>query len=151
MLLPPSMKAAGNASGQGLRSAACMVTRLNQYTNRTVPAALDILGLANPVATVTGNSSTNVYRWGEYFWKEPGIDNSRGRQWGRIYYSEATPLFPTRCHRALVGRRGAWSSRGRNLPCSQRIQMGEGSSEASNAANHNRNPSRANGRQASSV
>jgi len=82
-------KTGGNASGQDLRPASYTVTRLNQYTNRTVPAALDVLGLANPVATVTLNSGTNVYRRGEYFWKELGIDNSSAAQWTALTVNAA--------------------------------------------------------------
>jgi len=82
-------KTGENASGQDLRPASYTVTRLNKYTNRTVPAALDVLGLANPVATVTVNSGTNVYRRGEYFWKELGIDNSSAAQWTALTVNAA--------------------------------------------------------------
>ena len=66
-----STKAGGNENGAGLRSATYTPDTfgLNQYTNRTVPRAFDVLGLANVAATVTVNSDT-TYRKGEYYRKE---------------------------------------------------------------------------------
>jgi hypothetical protein len=46
---------------------------LNQYTQRDVPGAADIIGIAHASATVTVNGSS-PYRKGEYFWKELSID-----------------------------------------------------------------------------
>jgi hypothetical protein len=56
----------GDASGQNLRSWAYTPNRLNQYSSRTVPGAVDVLGIANPTAAVTVNTYT-AYRHGEYF------------------------------------------------------------------------------------
>ena len=56
----------GDAGGGGLRTASYTPNRLNQYSSRTVPGAVDFLGIANPTAAVTVNGNT-AYRKGEYF------------------------------------------------------------------------------------
>ena len=48
---------------------------LNQYTQRTVPGAVDVLGSAATDATVTVNNES-VVRKGEYFYKELAIANT---------------------------------------------------------------------------
>jgi RHS repeat-associated protein len=59
----------GNPSA--LRTTGYAPNNLNQISNRTVPPKADIIGLANPTATISVNSdSTGVYRRGEYFRKE---------------------------------------------------------------------------------
>jgi RHS repeat-associated protein len=65
----------GDASGLGLRSATYTPNRLNQYTQRTVPDKVDILGIANPTAGVTVNWNT-AYRKGEYFHHALYVPNS---------------------------------------------------------------------------
>jgi RHS repeat-associated protein len=65
----------GDASGLGLRSATYTPNRLNQYTQRTVPDRVDILGIANPTAGVTVNGNT-AYRKGEYFHHALYVPNS---------------------------------------------------------------------------
>ena len=50
-----STAAGGDGSGTGLRGASYTPNRLNQYASRTVPGAVDILGVANPTAAVTVN------------------------------------------------------------------------------------------------
>ena len=47
---------------------------VNQYTARTVPAAVDVLGVAASGSAVTVNSQA-AYRRGEYFWRELGVAN----------------------------------------------------------------------------
>src|SRR5205823_12301650 len=42
-----SSKAGGDQSGAALRSASYSVNSINQYTSRTVPNALNVLGIAN--------------------------------------------------------------------------------------------------------
>ena len=42
----------------GLRPANYTSNRLNQYTQRDIPAFADILGIANPTASVTVNGNT---------------------------------------------------------------------------------------------
>jgi RHS repeat-associated protein len=48
---------------------------LNQYSQRTVPGAVDVLGTAHSNATVTINNQ-GVSRHGEYFFKEFSVANS---------------------------------------------------------------------------
>src|SRR6266516_4651044 len=62
-----STKAGGDQSGAGLRPASYAANSLNQYTNRTVPSAFDVMGIANSSSSVTVNSSATDYRRGEYF------------------------------------------------------------------------------------
>jgi RHS repeat-associated protein len=50
---------------------------LNQYTNRTVPSAIDVIGLATLNASLSVNGST-AYRRGEYFWRELPVSNASG-------------------------------------------------------------------------
>ena len=64
----------GNRDVTGGRAAAVSdytANRLNQYTQRTVPNKVDVLGIANPTAGVTvsivGGSSYTANRKGEYF------------------------------------------------------------------------------------
>ena len=68
-----STAAGGDGSGTGLRAA----SRLNQYASRTVPGAVDILGVANPTAAVTVNG-VSADRKGEYFRRELGVSNASG-------------------------------------------------------------------------
>ena len=71
----------GDANGGPLRSAQYTANRLNQYSSRTVPAYVDILGIANPTAAVTVNGNT-AYRKGEYFHHALNVPNG-------------TPQYPT--------------------------------------------------------
>ena len=48
---------------------------VNQYTARTVPAAVDVLGVAASGSAVTVNGAT-AYRRGEYFWQELTVANA---------------------------------------------------------------------------
>jgi RHS repeat-associated protein len=66
--------AGGDASGGNLRRATYAANPLNQYTSRTVPGALDVIGAASSNATVTVNNEP-TYRKGEYFRAELAIDN----------------------------------------------------------------------------
>src|SRR3989442_15349382 len=70
-----STKAGGDQSGAGLRPASYSANSLNQYTNRTVPNAFDVLGIANAAASVTVNSSPADYRRGENFQELLRVDN----------------------------------------------------------------------------
>jgi RHS repeat-associated protein len=75
-----STKAGGDENGANLRSATYGANNVNQYTNRTVPGALDIIGVANAAATVTVNNQA-TYRHGEYYRKELSINNASAPQW----------------------------------------------------------------------
>jgi RHS repeat-associated protein len=70
----------GDATGAGLRAASYGANLLNQYTNRTVPGTVDILGVANPTAAVTVNGNT-AYRKGDYFWQALSVGNSNAAQY----------------------------------------------------------------------
>jgi RHS repeat-associated protein len=72
-----STKAGGDSQGLNLRQAAYTPNALNQYQQRTVPGALDVLGTANAAATVTVNDQA-TYRRGDYFYKELVVDNNAG-------------------------------------------------------------------------
>lgn len=74
-------KAGGDAAGANLRQATYTANSLDQYTQRTVPGAVDVLGTANSAATVTVNSQA-TYRKGAYFHKALAADNS------------AAPIYP---------------------------------------------------------
>jgi len=64
----------GNEWGSGLHYQNYSVNNLNQYTQRTVPGAVDVTGAANSNATVTVNLQP-TYRHGEYFRSDSRIDN----------------------------------------------------------------------------
>jgi RHS repeat-associated protein len=72
-----SFDSIGNRSSSTVngQTAAYTANLLNQYTNRTVPSVLDVLGTAATNATVTvANQST--LRQGEYFFKQRIVTNS---------------------------------------------------------------------------
>ena len=81
----------GDQTGSNLRSASYFANALNQYTNRTVPAYLDILGSANSNANVLVESGWGpapwqdwhgiAYRKGEFFRAESPLDNSGSPVW----------------------------------------------------------------------
>lgn len=77
-----SAKNGGNELGSP-RQSGYTATSLNQYSQRTVPGAIDILGTANSTATVTVNNQTTV-RKGDYFYKELNVDNSAGSAYAQI-------------------------------------------------------------------
>ncbi len=68
-------KEGGDSSGLGLRLRTYSPNLLNQYSQRTVPNTVDVLGTANSSATVSINGQ-RAYRNGDYFRKELAIDNS---------------------------------------------------------------------------
>jgi len=51
-----STKAGGDQSGASLRPATYTANDLNQYTQRTVPGYVSVLGTANSAATVAGSN-----------------------------------------------------------------------------------------------
>jgi RHS repeat-associated protein len=76
-------KAGGDQAGGNLRLATYSVNNLNQYTNRTVPGAVDVMGVGNAAATVTVNNQA-TYRHGEFYRKELSIGNSSAPQWQAV-------------------------------------------------------------------
>ncbi len=73
----------GNEWGANLRYANYSANNLNQYTSRTVPGAVDVLGTANPEATVTVNNQ-RAGRKGEYFRAEVPLANGAGPVWAAL-------------------------------------------------------------------
>jgi RHS repeat-associated protein len=78
-----STKAGGDPQGLNLRQAIYTANSLNQYQQRSVPAALDISGTANAAATVTVNDQA-TYRRGDYFYKELSVDNTEGPAYPQV-------------------------------------------------------------------
>lgn len=70
----------GNEWGSGLRQGNYTPNNLNQYTSRTVPSYIDVLGSAKSNATVTVND-VSTYRKGEYFSSEVPVTNGAGPIW----------------------------------------------------------------------
>lgn len=75
-----SAASGGDQFGANLRSASYGANLLNQYTNRTVPGYVDILGSATNTATVTVNNQP-TYRRNDYFRAELGVPNTAASVW----------------------------------------------------------------------
>lgn len=71
-----SIKEGGDQYGQNLRSASYTANTLNQYTTRSVPDKINIIGHSTSGSTVQVNSSNADYRRGPYFREELGVSNS---------------------------------------------------------------------------
>ncbi len=74
----------GDASGTGLRPASYSVNNLNQYSQRTNPTSVDVVGVASTAASVSvwiNGASASVYRRGEYFQAVGGAGNGSGPAW----------------------------------------------------------------------
>ena len=76
-------KNGGDSSGTNLFSSTYTANSLNQYTSRTVPGGLDVLGTANTNATVTVNGSSTS-RKGEYFHLPLTLTNASAAVWQSI-------------------------------------------------------------------
>jgi len=74
-------KAGGDQNGANLRLANYTPNNLNQYTQRDVPGAADLMGIASAAALVSVNGDTNVYRHSEYFRKEVSVNNASAAQY----------------------------------------------------------------------
>jgi len=68
-------EAGGDQWGANLRYENYGANNLNQYTNRTVPGAVDIIGIATNTATVTINNQSS-YRKGDYYRTQLPLTNS---------------------------------------------------------------------------
>ena len=80
-----STKAGGDHTGNpaALRSATYSANTLNQYTSRTVPNKIDLLGMADLGATVYVNSDhSGIHRKGQYFRKEQSVLITPGAHFG---------------------------------------------------------------------
>src|SRR5690606_35319412 len=78
-----STESGGDENGANLRSATYTPNRLNQYSQRTVPSYVDVMGLALATSTVTCNSQA-TYRKGEYFRKELSANNCSAALWEAV-------------------------------------------------------------------
>ncbi|MBL9170605.1 MAG: RHS repeat-associated core domain-containing protein [Verrucomicrobiales bacterium] len=70
-----STKVGGDSNGLNQRSATYSANNLNQYTSRTVPAQVNVSGIALPASTMTVNSLATS-RKGEYYWGEATANNA---------------------------------------------------------------------------
>lgn len=77
-----SAKAGGNELGN-LRQATYTANSLNQYTQRTVPGAVDVIGTADTAATVTVNDQGTT-RKADYFYKELTVNNTAAPVYSQI-------------------------------------------------------------------
>ncbi len=73
-------KSGGDSAGQGLRTSYYTANNLNQYTGRTVPGAIDVVGLALATNAVTVNGAT-AERYGQYYRKEISTNNISAAAW----------------------------------------------------------------------
>ena len=78
-----STRAGGDESGAGLRQATYTVNSLNQYSGRTVPGAVDVMGIAHAQAEVKVNGA-DAYRRGEYYRHELSMVNTGGLVWAAV-------------------------------------------------------------------
>ena len=70
----------GDQNGGSLRAATYSPNTLNQYTSRTVPGAVDIMGLVPPAATHSVNGQA-AYHHNEYFQKALTVNNNGTVVW----------------------------------------------------------------------
>jgi YD repeat-containing protein len=98
-----STGAGGGANWGPLRQASYTPNRLNQYTNREVPADVDILGIGNPTASITVNGNT-AYRKGEYFDYTLSTPNSNALWFGMITVHSAYVSGQTDTRTLFVAR-----------------------------------------------
>lgn len=70
-----SAASGGNEWGSGLRYENYTVNNVNQYTQRTVPGSVDVIGAATNAATVTVNNHSTSRR-GEYFRANVPVTNT---------------------------------------------------------------------------
>ncbi len=73
-------KNGGDSAGQNLRASYYTANNLNQYTGRTVPGAIDVVGLALATNAVTVNGAT-AERYGQYYRKEISTNNISSAAW----------------------------------------------------------------------
>lgn len=78
-----SSKEGGDATGADLRTSTYTPNGLNQYTQRTVPNSIDVLGTAAQDATVTVNGQP-TYRRGKFFQSKLSFSNSNAPLAGQV-------------------------------------------------------------------
>jgi YD repeat-containing protein len=94
----------GNPIG-ALRQSNYSTNSLNQYSQRGVPAAVDVTGTAHNAASVTVNNQSTA-RKGEYFYKELSVDNSSGSAYPAIGIVGARNNFGAGGEDAVTGKNG---------------------------------------------
>jgi len=70
----------GDSMGVGVRQSYYNANLLNEYTQRTVPGAMDVIGSANSNATITVNNQ-RAYRDSDYFWEQLALSNDVSPVW----------------------------------------------------------------------
>jgi RHS repeat-associated protein len=75
--------AGGDEWGANLRYATYSANNLNQYTSRTVPGAVDVIGEATNAATVTVNNQA-TYRHGTFYRDQLALNNSATPVWQSV-------------------------------------------------------------------
>src|SRR5216117_950008 len=70
----------GDQNGLNQRVSTYTPNSLNQYSQRTVPGNVDVMGISYATNTVTVNGNT-AYRKGEYFRNQVAVDNSAAALW----------------------------------------------------------------------
>jgi RHS repeat-associated protein len=70
----------GDGTGANLRTQSYTVNNLNQYTQRTLPGYVDVLGAATNTADVVVNNRV-AYRKGDYYRQELTVANSTAAVW----------------------------------------------------------------------
>jgi RHS repeat-associated protein len=83
-----STKAGGDQNGANQRTANYGANTLNQYTNRDVPGAVDIVGVGLATNAVTVNGTT-AYRKGEYFRQQVSVSNGNNPVWQNMSVAES--------------------------------------------------------------
>jgi len=76
--------AGGDSSGAGLCTANYHANLLNQYTNRDVPGAFDVLGLALATNTTVAVNGQTPYRKSEFFRQQLSVTNSTSAVWQSV-------------------------------------------------------------------
>lgn len=76
-------KAGGDENGINLRTNVYSPNLLNQYASRTVPGAVDAMGIALGTSTVTVDTQS-PYRHGEYFRRELTVANTSTPVWKTV-------------------------------------------------------------------
>ena len=82
--------AGGDSNGGSRRLASYAANLLNQYTSRTVPGAVDVIGSATNTATVWVNQ-VGAYRKTNYFWRALPVTNSSGPVYQTVTTLAALP------------------------------------------------------------
>jgi len=92
----------GDENGWNLRESLYGVNVLNQYTNRTVPGFVDVVGVALATKPVYVNRQM-ASRKGEYFRRELSVNNAGGPVW--VGVTVTSPGEPTVTGNLFVPRR----------------------------------------------